>query len=108
MHVSSWMTLRLEQSVKVPERTFYISIGWHLSESHLQENLLELFAYLHQRVTMSSSLYRTICIEIVLFVSALALPLLCYLQCISHLLLAHFHELMYLKSGKCDSVPTKC
>ena len=39
------MTLRLEKTVKVPERTLYKSIGGHFVKTHLDQNLSELSAY---------------------------------------------------------------
>lgn len=45
--VSSWMTLRLEKGVEVPEGRLNISVGWHLFEAHLEEDLPELFPNLH-------------------------------------------------------------
>ena len=42
--ISGWMTLRLEKSVKVPEGTFDISIGFHFLEAHFQKDFFELFS----------------------------------------------------------------
>ena len=45
MHVSSWMTLRLEQSVEVPERTLNKSAGRHLIEAHFKQDFSEKLSY---------------------------------------------------------------
>jgi len=55
VHVTSGVTLRLEQSVEIPERALYESGGRHLIEPHAQKNLTELRSDLHQRVQVTTS-----------------------------------------------------
>lgn len=50
MGITSRVSLRLEEGVKVPEGTLHISIGLHLLESHLKEDLNKLLPCLHQMV----------------------------------------------------------
>jgi hypothetical protein len=42
--ISCWMTLRLEKSVEIPERTFNVSISFHFLKAHLQKDFFELFS----------------------------------------------------------------
>lgn len=35
MTISGWMLLRLEESIKVPERTLNIVVGWHFRKSNI-------------------------------------------------------------------------
>ena len=44
VRISGRMALRLEQRIEVPERTFNEPICRHLSETHAEEDLLELFS----------------------------------------------------------------
>lgn len=53
MSVSGWMGLRLEKSIKVPERWFNITIGFHFLESHLCENLNKLLFSFHKNMKVS-------------------------------------------------------
>jgi hypothetical protein len=46
--VTGWVGLGLEEGIEVPERTFHISVGFHLFETHLQEDFDELLSGLHQ------------------------------------------------------------
>ena len=64
MSISSWMTLWLEQSIKVPEWTFNITIGWHFLETHLEEDFSELLSDLHKRMEMPSLIWSSYSIEI--------------------------------------------
>ncbi len=50
VHVTSRVTLRLEEGVKVPERALNILASRHLVETHFEENLAELSANLEKRV----------------------------------------------------------
>lgn len=54
LQVASWMALRLEQSVEVPEGALNPSVGWHLIEAHRQENLAELSAHFQKWVQVAS------------------------------------------------------
>ena len=40
--IARWMSLRLEKSVEIPERTLNEPVSWHLVETHLRKNLPEL------------------------------------------------------------------
>ena len=51
--VSSRMSLRLEQCIEIPERAFNISIGFHLLESHLSQNLFKLLPSFHENVQIA-------------------------------------------------------
>lgn len=44
MCISSWVALRLEKSIEVPERALYEPIGRHLREAHFEEDLFELLS----------------------------------------------------------------
>ena len=50
VHISGWVTLRLEQGIEVPERALNISVSWHFIESHLQEDLSEVGPYFQKRM----------------------------------------------------------
>ena len=65
MHISSGMTLGLEEGVKVPERALNIPISWHLLETHLEEYLSELLADSHERMEMTSCAWLAHSVEIV-------------------------------------------
>ena len=58
MSVTGGMLLRLEQGVEVPEAALYEVVGWHLLESHLGEDLLELCPYLRCIVPSASQARR--------------------------------------------------
>ena len=64
VHVTSGVTLRLEEGVKVPERAFNELASWHLVEAHFEENLAELSAYLEKRVQVATFRDLTLSIEI--------------------------------------------
>lgn len=76
MHVPRWVTLRLEEGVEVPEGALHISIRWHLLEAHLQEDLFELFAHLHQWMAVSAGSHRCFGIKVI-FLKLLILPIAC-------------------------------
>lgn len=48
--ITSRMLLRLEQGVKVPERTFHVTIRWHFGEAHREENLAEFGTNLKREI----------------------------------------------------------
>ena len=52
--ISSRVRLGLEKRIEVPERGLDVPISWHLSETHLHENLLELLSDLEQRVQVTT------------------------------------------------------
>lgn len=54
VHISSWMTLWLEESIKVPEGTLDVSVSQHLSETHLKEDLSELLSHKQQWMQMAT------------------------------------------------------
>ena len=64
VHITSGVTLRLEESVKVPERAFYELACWHLVETHFEENLAELGADLQKRVQVTTLRDLTLSIEV--------------------------------------------
>mmetsp|Transcript_19612 Transcript_19612/g.28953 ORF Transcript_19612/g.28953 Transcript_19612/m.28953 type:complete len:206 (-) Transcript_19612:604-1221(-) len=55
MCISRGVTLRLEQGIKVPERTLHPLVGRHFLESHLHQNLTEFGPNLEKRMKVSSS-----------------------------------------------------
>jgi hypothetical protein len=46
--ITSRMSLRLEQSIKIPKRTFNISVSLHFLEAHLKQDLYKLLFGLHE------------------------------------------------------------
>ena len=46
MGVSSWVLLRLEESIEVPEAALYVIVGRHFLKAHLYEDLSELASHL--------------------------------------------------------------
>ena len=52
--VSGRVGLRLEESIKVPERRLNITIGLHFFEPHFCQNFLELLSSLHEHMKVSS------------------------------------------------------
>ena len=64
VHVTSGVTLRLEEGVEVPERALNILASWHLVETHFEENLAELSANLKKRVQVATFRNLTLSIEI--------------------------------------------
>ena len=66
MGISGWMLLRLEEGVKVPKGGFHKTIGWHLREAHLEENVPELGSNLQQRMQMAAGRRHSHCLEVVL------------------------------------------
>lgn len=64
VHVTSGVTLRLEEGVKVPERALNELASWHLVEAHFKENLAELSADLEKRVQVATLRDLTLSIEI--------------------------------------------
>ena len=67
MGIPSWVLLRLEECVKVPEGGFHKTIGWHLGEAHLEENVPELGTNLQQRMQVATGRWHSHCLEVVLF-----------------------------------------
>lgn len=53
MCISCWMSLRLEKSIEVPERTFHITICFHFLETHFNQDLDQLSTCLHQKMKIS-------------------------------------------------------
>ena len=51
--ITSWVSLRLEKSIKVPERTFNIAVCLHLFETHLNQNFNELSSCFHEEMQIS-------------------------------------------------------
>lgn len=76
MHVSCWVTLRLEKCVEVPERTLDEPVCWHFFEAHTQEDFFELFTNLHERMAMASMTHWSLSIEIV-FLEGFIFPFTC-------------------------------
>jgi hypothetical protein len=66
MHVSGWVTLRLIQSIKVPEGAFNESVSGHLVEAHLKEDLSEEGSNLKERMQVTSLCLLTDSLEVVL------------------------------------------
>mmetsp|Transcript_11544 Transcript_11544/g.30043 ORF Transcript_11544/g.30043 Transcript_11544/m.30043 type:complete len:322 (+) Transcript_11544:532-1497(+) len=54
VHVARWVLLRLEERIEVPKRRLDETVGLHLLEAHLEEDLTELSAHLHQRVEVAA------------------------------------------------------
>jgi len=54
MHISCGMALRLEKSIKVPERTFNISVCWHFIETHFEKDFSEVLSNLQKRMKMTT------------------------------------------------------
>lgn len=73
VRVPGGMLLRLEQRVKIPEGGLDESIGRHLLETHLEKDLAELLAHLHQGVQMTTRGWETNGIEVV-FLEGCGLP----------------------------------
>lgn len=67
MGISSRMSLRLEQSIEIPERAFHISIGLHLLEAHFSKNFRNLLLSLHQDMQVSILDFSTFGIRIEIF-----------------------------------------
>ena len=76
VHVSCWVTLRLEKCVEVPERTLDISVCWHFFEAHTQEDFFELLTNLHERMAMASMTHWSLSVEIV-FLEGFIFPVTC-------------------------------
>ena len=53
MSITSWVSLRLEKSIKVPERTLNIAISLHLFETHLNQNFNKLSSCFHEEMQIS-------------------------------------------------------
>jgi hypothetical protein len=53
MGVTRGMGLRLEERVEVPEGALHVSVGLHLLEAHLQQDLNELLTRLHEMVQVA-------------------------------------------------------
>jgi hypothetical protein len=64
MHVSCRVTLRLEKSVEVPERTLYKLCGGHLIETHFKKDLSEQGSNFEQRVQVAAIGDLTLSIEV--------------------------------------------
>lgn len=67
MSISGWMGLRLEKSIKVPERWLYVTIGFHFLESHLCENFNKLLFSFHKNMKISILNFSTFWVWIELF-----------------------------------------
>lgn len=67
MSISGRMSLRLEKSVKVPERGFNITIGFHFFKSHLSENLNKLLLSFHENMKVAILDFSALWIGIELF-----------------------------------------
>ena len=64
MHVSCRVALRLEKSIKVPERAFNKFCSWHFIEAHFKQNLSEQGSNLEERVQVAAVRGLTLSIEI--------------------------------------------
>lgn len=67
VRVTRRMLLGLKQGVKVPESILHIVVGRHLREAHLDEDLADLGANLHQRMQMAGVGHRAERVQVVLF-----------------------------------------
>ena len=74
MHVTRWVTLWLEESVKVPEGALDELAGGHLFEAHFEEDFFELFTNLHQWMTVATHAHLSISFKVVLL-ECLVFPL---------------------------------
>lgn len=50
--ITSWMLLRLKQSIKIPKAALDIVIGRHLLKPHLDKDLAELTPDLQSQILM--------------------------------------------------------
>ena len=50
MSITSWMTLGLEERIKVPEGAFNISLSVHFVKTHFEQDLSELGSHFEQWV----------------------------------------------------------
>jgi len=48
MSISSWVLLRLEKCIEIPEGAFNELVSSHLFKAHLKQYFSELFAHFHQ------------------------------------------------------------
>mmetsp|Transcript_36235 Transcript_36235/g.41276 ORF Transcript_36235/g.41276 Transcript_36235/m.41276 type:complete len:202 (+) Transcript_36235:402-1007(+) len=64
LSVSGRMLLRLEQSIEIPERVFYILVGGHFFETHFQQNIGHLSSHLQQGMQMSPLSFFALSIQI--------------------------------------------
>jgi len=65
VHISSWVTLWLEECVKVPETAFDVFAGWHFLKAHLEENFSKLFSKEQKGMTVATLTILPVSIEIV-------------------------------------------
>ena len=64
VHVSSRVTLWLEEGIEVPEGALNEFVGGHFIESHFEKNLSEHSSDLQERVQMTSLTSDTLSIEV--------------------------------------------
>lgn len=67
MGISCRMCLRLEKSIKIPERRLNISVSFHFLESHLSQDLNKLLFSFHQNMKVTIFDFGTFWVRIELF-----------------------------------------
>lgn len=77
MCISSRMSLRLKQCIKIPEWRLHISVCLHLFKSHVSQNFFKLLSCFHQNMKISIFNFRTFCFRIKFFEVQLCPSFIC-------------------------------
>jgi len=67
MSISCGMSLRLKESIKIPERWLHISVCFHLLKSHLSKNFYKLLFSFHQNMKITILYFSTFWVRIEFF-----------------------------------------